>query len=61
MNGRIITLHQPLDVCECGDYRRNHLNGVGECRLCVGKRQGWPRCVRLAILFHVLLSSLPCL
>jgi len=23
-----------LDVCVCGDYRKNHLDGKGLCKLC---------------------------
>lgn len=23
------------DVCECGDYRSDHSDGVGPCRVCV--------------------------
>ena len=24
----------PLDECECGDYRRSHVDDAGLCRLC---------------------------
>ena len=24
----------PLDECQCGDYRRSHKNGSGKCGLC---------------------------
>jgi hypothetical protein len=23
----------PLDTCKCGDYRRQHVDGVGRCKL----------------------------
>lgn len=49
MNGHVIPLRAALDVCECGDYRSQHDNGSGPCRLCVGKRQGWPRCQRFRL------------
>jgi len=26
-----IAARHPLDECECGDYRRDHLNGTGPC------------------------------
>jgi hypothetical protein len=24
---------QPFDICECGDYRHQHVDGIGRCRL----------------------------
>jgi hypothetical protein len=35
--------NDPKDVCKCGDYRDQHLNGVGRCllgELCTPERCG---------------------
>lgn len=29
----IVPIHHDLDECECGDYRRDHVNGTGRCRM----------------------------
>jgi hypothetical protein len=35
------------DICKCGDYREDHENGSGACRICLGlnkKGLGQPPC-----------------
>lgn len=29
----INSFQRPFDVCECGDYRHQHVDGVGRCKL----------------------------
>jgi len=36
----------PLDLCECGDFRRDHLQPRGHCRLCRSFPYGMPPCHR---------------
>ena len=31
-----------LDQCECGDYRRDHVEGTGECKLNYAHIEGTP-------------------
>ena len=33
-----LTNAHPLDICHCGDYRRDHKNGVGACIFSTGSR-----------------------
>lgn len=33
-----MTEPHPLDTCECGDYRRDHLDGDGPCNFNDGGR-----------------------
>lgn len=33
-----------LDICECGDYRRDHVGGTGECRMPNDLSHGFRRC-----------------
>lgn len=34
------------DVCECGDYRRDHVLGRGHCMICRWATRYWEPCGR---------------
>jgi len=36
----------PLDECECGDYRRDHVDGTGRCRMPDDLCHGFTRCLK---------------
>jgi hypothetical protein len=38
-----------LDICKCGDYRRDHKNGVGACRQADDITHGFKRCRRFRL------------
>lgn len=42
MTDRDNTLGDALDVCHCGDYRRDHR--PGGCKICDGSSQPWSYC-----------------
>lgn len=37
MTGQDVDAHS-LDVCECGDYRRDHVDGQSRCKFSIGSR-----------------------
>ncbi len=39
----------PYDVCECGDYRRDHVNGTGRCRMPNDLNHGFRSCERFVL------------
>ena len=39
----------PLDVCDCGDYRRDHENGVGRCTMPDDLCHGFRPCFRFVL------------
>jgi hypothetical protein len=55
LDGKIGRIHHvlveshPLDVCVCGDYRKQHKDGVGAC-MCNGLGHGGaPACYRFEL------------
>lgn len=32
MSDDVVKIADPNDTCECGDYRKDHVDGVGPCR-----------------------------
>jgi hypothetical protein len=34
------------DPCYCGDYRSQHVDGIGRCRTCAGSIAPWDGCQR---------------
>lgn len=38
-----------LDICECGDYRRDHVDGIGECRMPNDLSHGFQKCSRFRL------------
>lgn len=36
--------NHPLDVCKCGDFRREHSGGVGRCRMPNDASHGFKTC-----------------
>lgn len=34
------------DICQCGDFRSQHENGSGRCRVCFGNNAPYDRCGR---------------
>jgi len=38
-----------FDTCECGDYRRDHVDGVGPCRLPNTLVHGYKPCERFRL------------
>ena len=38
-----------LQVCECGDYRFQHVRGVGRCRMADGLSHGFKPCLRFRL------------
>ncbi len=39
----------PLDVCDCGDYRRDHENGAGRCAMPDDLCHGFKPCFRFVL------------
>lgn len=39
----------PLDICECGDYRRDHDGEIGRCRLPNDLTHGFKECHRFRL------------
>lgn len=39
----------PLDECECGDYRRDHVGGRGACSMPNNMSHGFQRCERFRL------------
>lgn len=37
------------DLCECGDYRRDHVGGKGECRMPDDLSHGYRKCKRFKL------------
>jgi len=33
-----------FELCECGDYRKNHVDGTGECLICKWANISLPKC-----------------
>jgi len=40
---------QPLDVCVCGDYRRDHENGTGPCTFGLDLSHGFTDCAEFRL------------
>lgn len=41
---RVAVDNSEYDICECGDFRRDHVNGSGECKLNTLGHGGPPPC-----------------
>jgi hypothetical protein len=39
----------PLDVCQCGDFRREHQDGTGRCRMPNDASHGFKTCERFRL------------
>ena len=39
----------PEDECECGDYRKDHINGTGRCRMPDDLCHGFKPCLRFRL------------
>lgn len=39
----------PLDECDCGDYRRDHANGTGRCKMPDGLCHGFKPCFKFIL------------
>ena len=44
MNADEIARGHPLDECDCGDYRRDHINGLGRCTMPNDLNHGFEAC-----------------
>jgi hypothetical protein len=42
-------MSSPYDICECGDYRRDHDGGTGACTLPADTVPGFVPCRRFAL------------
>ena len=42
------TKDHPKDVCECGDYRRQH-DDTGRCVICAFGKQIFDRCLKFVL------------
>lgn len=42
LQGKGITMADDLDLCDCGDYRRDHIDGAGACKLNYAHIEGTP-------------------
>ena len=44
-----IAAGHPLDECDCGDYRRDHIDGTGRCTMPDNLSHGFKPCLKFRL------------